>query len=96
MAESMNMEMSVTAQRFKKNSKSEKSKRHGAPKGHRGATRQKPEQDRIEWKFTADRCEHCGSTNLEECGVKKKVVEEIPPPPKIEIIQFKIVHLFLL
>ena len=50
MAESMNMEMSVTAQRFKKNSKSEKSKRRGAPKGHRGATRQKPEPDRIEWK----------------------------------------------
>ena len=37
---------------------------------------------------TADQCDHCGSTNLEECGIEKQVIEEIPPPPKIEVIQF--------
>ncbi len=37
---------------------------------------------------TADQCDRCGSTNSEECGVEKEVIEEIPPPPKIEVIQF--------
>ncbi len=37
---------------------------------------------------TADQGDQCGSTNLEECGVEKQVIEEIPPPPKIEVIQF--------
>jgi transposase len=37
---------------------------------------------------TADLCDHCGSTNLEECGVEKQVIEEIPPPPTIEVIPF--------
>jgi TolB-like protein len=27
-------------------------------------------------------------TSLEECGVEKQVIEEIPPPPKIEVIPF--------
>ncbi len=38
--------------------------------------------------ITADQCDRCGSTNLEESGVEKEVIEEIPPPPKIEVIQF--------
>jgi len=25
---------------------------------------------------TADQCDHCGSTNLEECGVEKQVIRE--------------------
>ena len=74
--------------RYKKESKSRNSpKRHGAPNGHRGATRPTPEPDRVV-EVTADQCDHCGSTNLEECGVEKQVIEEIPPPPKIEVIQF--------
>ena len=39
---------------------------------------------------TTDQCDHCGSTNLEECGIEKQVIEEIPPPPKIEVIQFNV------
>ena len=77
-----------SAQRYKKESKSNNSsKKRGAPNGHRGATRQTPEPDRVV-EVTADQCDHCGSTNLEECGVEKQVIEEIPPPPKIEVIQF--------
>ena len=77
-----------SAQRYKKKSKScNSSKRRGAPHGHRGATRPTPEPDRVV-EVTADLCDHCGSTNLEECGVEKQVIEEIPPPPKIEVIQF--------
>jgi hypothetical protein len=44
------------------------SKKRGAPKGHRGANRP----------------QSCGSTNLEECGLEKKVIEEIPPPPRLK------------
>lgn len=77
-----------SAQRYKKNSESKNSsKRRGAPNGHRGATRPTPEPDRVV-EVTADQCDLCGSTNLEECGVEKQVIEEIPPPPKIEVIQF--------
>jgi len=77
-----------SAQKYKKNSESKNSsKKRGAPKGHRGATRPTPEPDRVV-EVTADQCDQCGSTNLEECGVEKQVIEEIPPPPKIEVIQF--------
>jgi transposase len=77
-----------SAQRYKKKSESKNSsKKRGAPNGHRGATRPTPEPDRVV-EVTADQCDHCGSTNLEECGIEKLVVEEIPPPPKIEVIQF--------
>jgi transposase len=76
-----------SAQRYKKKSESKKSKRRGAPNGHRGATRPTPEPDRVV-EVTADQCDRCGSTNLEDCGVEKEVIEEIPPPPKIEVIQF--------
>jgi transposase len=77
-----------SAQRFKKKPKKpERSKKRGAPVGHKGATRPKPEPDRTV-EVTALRCECCGSVNLVERGVKKKVVEDIPPPPKIEVIQF--------
>ena len=77
-----------SAQRYKKESKSRNSqKRHGAPNGHRGATRLTPEPDRVV-EITADQCNHCGSTNLEERSVEKQVIEGIPPPPKIVVIQF--------
>ncbi|RJS75446.1 IS66 family transposase, partial [Methanophagales archaeon] len=63
-----------SAQRYKKESKSKNSsKRRGAPNGHRGATRPTPEPDRVV-EVTADQCDHCGSTNLEECGVEKQVI----------------------
>jgi transposase len=77
-----------SAQRFKGKSKTKNSlKKRGAPKGHRGATRPTPEPD-SEVEVTTDQCDLCGSTNLEECGVEKQVIEELPPPPKIEVIQF--------
>ena len=76
-----------SAQRYKKKSESKKSKRRGAPNGHRGATRPTPEPDRVV-EVTAVQCDRCGSTNLEDCGVEKNIIEEIPPPPKIEVIQF--------
>jgi transposase len=77
-----------SAQRYKKKSESKNSsKKRGAPNGHRGATRPTPEPDR-EVEVTTDQCELCGSVNLEECGVEEQIIEELPPPPKIEVIQF--------
>lgn len=77
-----------SAQRYKKNSESKNSsKKRGAPNGHRGATRPTPEPDRVV-EVTTDQCDLCGSANLEECGIEKQVIEELPPPPKIEVIQF--------
>jgi len=75
------------AQEFKKKPKPKNTQRRGAPKGHKGAARPTPEPDRVV-EVTADQCDLCGGTTLEERGVEKEVIEEIPPPPKIEIIQF--------
>jgi hypothetical protein len=77
-----------SAQRYKKKPESKNaSKKRGAPNGHRGATRPTPEPDR-EVEVTTGQCDLCGSANLEECGVEKQVIEELTPPPKIEVIQF--------
>ena len=56
--------------------KPEKKKR-GAPKGHKGATRPKPEpQDVIE--VVADECEKCGSHNIEDSEkIRKRIIEDI-------------------
>jgi len=63
-----------STQRYRKESKSRNlSKRRCTPHGHRGATM--PTPDRVV-EVTADQCDHCGSTNLEECGVEKQVIEE--------------------
>jgi len=76
-----------SAQRFKDEAKSSGSKKRGAPKGHRGATRPKPEPDEVV-EVTAEHCEACGSSDLEEEGVEARVIEDIPPPPKIKVIQY--------
>lgn len=76
-----------SAQRFRKNSKFKSSRRRGAPKGHKGATRLTPEPDEIV-EVTAKHCEICGSIDLEKKNVERTIIEEIPPPPKIKVIQF--------
>ena len=37
---------------------------------------------------TAEQCDRCGSTKLEECDVENQVIEEIPLTPMIKVIQF--------
>lgn len=79
-----------SAQRLKKEKKKKKSKgsrKRGAPKGHKGVTRPTPPPDRVV-EVTTELCEKCGSSNLEEKGITRKTIEEMPPPPKIEVIQF--------
>ncbi len=56
--------------------KPEKKKR-GAPKGHKGATRPKPEPD-ITVDVKADKCEKCGSNNIEDLEkIKQRIIEDI-------------------
>ena len=76
-----------SARRFKDEAKSSGSKKRGAPKGHRGATRPKLEPDEVV-EVTAEHCEACGSKDLEEDGVDATVIEDIPPPPKIKVVQY--------
>ena len=63
-------------------------KKRGAPKGHRGATRPKPEPD-VTIDVIADECEECGSQNIQDLDeVEKNTVEDLPPPQKIKVTEF--------
>ncbi|GAH44512.1 unnamed protein product, partial [marine sediment metagenome] len=59
-----------------------------APKGHKGTTR-KQTIDRREV-IDADNCPKCGSDNLEDEKVLKRVVEEIPEPVIPETVENEI------
>jgi hypothetical protein len=62
-----------SARRIKEKSKSRKSKRRGAPKGHKGATRQTLEPDEsVEVKV--EHCKLCGGTDLEDKGVEREII----------------------
>jgi transposase len=64
-------------------------KKRGAPKGHKGATRPKPEpQDVIE--VVADECEKCGSHNIEDSDkIRKRIIEDIMSSVQaLQAIQF--------
>lgn len=75
-------------QRFKeKEEGTVETKKRGAPKGHKGATRPMPTPDEIV-EVTADFCEQCGSRNLSNGFVEETIIEDLPPPPKIKIIQY--------
>jgi rubrerythrin len=65
-----------SAKRFKEKPKDQTPRKRGAPKGHRGATRPTPEPEEYV-PVTADHCERCGSTNLEEVGVDPAVREDL-------------------
>lgn len=52
-------------------------KKRGAPKGHKGATRPKPEPD-ITINVKADQCENCGSHNIVDLEkIKQRIIEDI-------------------
>lgn len=70
--------------------KNKSKKKRGAPKGHRGATRPKPEPDEIV-DVVATECEICGSHNVQDLNdPDKRTIEDIPPPQKIKVIQFNL------
>ena len=68
--------------------KSDELGKRGAPKGHRGATRPKPNPDEI-IDVTANKCEQCGSKNIQPLKeAAKNIIEDFLPPQKIKVTQF--------
>jgi transposase len=61
--------------------------KRGAPPGHRGATRDKPEPDEI-IPVTMDQCPQCGSYLGSSISVESRTIEEIPPPQKILVTRY--------
>ncbi|MFH1013370.1 MAG: IS66 family transposase, partial [Thermoplasmatota archaeon] len=68
---------------------SDEMRKRGAPKGHRGSTRLKPEPDEI-IDVTADVCEECGSRNIQPLKeVHKNTIEDfVPTEKKVKATQF--------
>ena len=63
----------------------------GAPKGHPGTTREKKEPtERIN--VEAVQCRHCHNLLDEPFKQEKKIIEEIPDPQPVRIIEFLINH----
>jgi transposase len=67
----------------------DKKNKRGAPKGHKGATRSKPEPQEI-IEVVADECEKCGSHNIEDSDkVRKRIIEDIMSSVQaLQAIQF--------
>ena len=61
--------------------------RRGAPAGHRGAARKTPAPDEVVV-VTAAQCPCCEQALGEPYATETKMVEELPPPQKIRVIQF--------
>jgi hypothetical protein len=63
--------------------------KRGAPKGHRGATRLKPEPDET-IDVIAKECERCGSQNIQDLDdVDQKTIEDFhPPEKKMNVIRY--------
>ena len=77
-------------QRFRKRGKHENnpSRKRGAPKGHKGASRKTPAPDEI-IPVTADCCPNCGCTLDEPENIETATVEELPPPQKVIVKQYE-------
>jgi len=80
-------------QRFKGNAggNNVSSGKHGGLVGHHGATRMIPEPDQI-IPVVMDQCPGCGSTLGNPVRVESKTIEEIPPPPKIQVTRYDLHH----
>lgn len=63
--------------------------RRGAPPGHRGATRDKPEPDEV-IPVTMDQCPRCGSYLGTAIGMESRTIEELPPPQKIKVTRYNL------
>ena len=63
--------------------------KRGAPKGYRGATRKRPEPAEVVV-VTASQCPRCHQAPGEPHATETKIIEELPPPPKILVRQFEV------
>jgi transposase len=73
----------------KKVDKKSRKKKRGAPKGHRGATRKRPEpRDTVD--VPAETWPNCGDSPGDSIDTEERITEEIVAPPKIEAIKYTI------
>lgn len=77
-------------QRFPKRKKSSNGK-IGAPLGHKGATRETKKPDKIV-ELEEIQCKHCHDLLGEPFKQERRVIEEIPEPPPINVIEYRINH----
>lgn len=73
--------------RFKQVTMSKTPKKRGAPVGHKGATRQKPQPTEF-IPVHQDSCPYCHSADIEMIGTQNKDIEEIPDPLPIRFIRY--------
>ncbi len=73
--------------RLKQTTASRTPKKRGAPIGHKGVTRPKPEPTEF-IPVHMDSCPSCKSKNIEVIGTKNKDIEEIPDPLPVRFIRF--------
>lgn len=63
----------------------------GRKEGHEGVTRERPEPTHFA-EATKDRCPHCSAKLGEPFHTERKIIEEIPEPQPMKIIEFGINH----
>ena len=66
-------------------------RKRGRPPGCVGSSRAVPEADRVE-EVTVGECPGCGGLLGEPVRVESRVVEEIPLPQPVEVIDFRVHH----
>jgi transposase len=63
----------------------------GAPKGHKGVTRKTPEPTESKT-LSLDCCPHCQNKLGKPKRIEKRMIEEIPEPQPLRVIEFSIPH----
>ena len=64
-------------------------KKRGAPKGHRGATRKRPEPDEV-IDVTMDVCPGCDHKLGGPVRTETRVIEDMPPPQVVKVTQYNV------
>lgn len=72
---------------LKKKNRKKANKNRGAPKGHKGATRKKPEPEEV-ISMNIDTCPDCGHELGDPVRIESRIIEDMPPPQKIKVTKF--------
>ena len=76
---------------LKPNRTSKSNRKSGRKEGHQGITREQPEPTHFA-EATKERCPHCSAKLGEPSCTERKLIEEVPEPRPVKIIEFKINH----
>jgi transposase len=90
----------LRSERFKRRKKKAKEKdkragkKRGAPLGHRGWFRKKPERIDVTEEVTLDHCPQCGSRDLSECREIEEHIQEDIVLPKLKVTRYRRHHYY--